>query len=182
MTILQSIPIWLLNGTLILGYLALDHLLLLVLCPALIWLGVSAPPEQHARHILIGSLALLTAAAAPAPVPLLLLILAIAGLAAIPFEHFNPPALRWTIARGLGLYSLIGLAFTGYQLWLASLPAGGDTLLERGQTYVSALAGIAVYAFPLGVLGWLAQKVWLHPPTPCSPGELITGVRTRRWQ
>jgi len=42
---------------------------------------------------------------------------------------------------------------------LAGQPAGGDTLLERGQTYVSALAGIAVYAFPLGFLGYLAQKV-----------------------
>jgi hypothetical protein len=69
---------------------------------------------------------------------------------------------RCTVARGLGLYSLIGLAFLVYQTWPAGQPAGADTLLERGQTYVSAVASIAVYAVPLGFLGYLAQKVGLH--------------------
>ena len=174
--------LWLLNGLLVLAYLAADHLLVLLLLPVLIWLVGNAPAEQRPRQILIGGLALITALLAPPPIPLLLLAMAVAGAAALPFEHFNRPALRWTIARGLGLYSLIGLAFLIYQTWLAGQPAGGDTLLERGQTYVSALAGIAVYAFPLGFLGYLAQKVWLHPPTAREPGDLITGVRTRRWR
>lgn len=47
MTTLQLIPLRMLNGTLILGYLALDHLRLLLLCPALIWPGAGAPPEQR---------------------------------------------------------------------------------------------------------------------------------------
>ena len=182
MPTLSLILLWLLNGLLILAYAAADHLLVLLLLPGLIWLAGSAPPEQGPRQILIGGLALVTALLAPPPIPLLLLVMALAGAAALPFEPFNRPALRWTVARGLGLYSLIGLAFLVYQTWLAGQPAGGDTLLERGQTYVSALASIAVYAFPLGFLGYLAQKVWLHPPTVRQPADLITGVRTLRWR
>jgi len=106
---------WLLNGLLVLAYIAADHLLVLLLLPILIWLAGNAPSEQRPRQILIGGLALVTALLAPLPISWLLLTMAVAGAAALPFEHFNRPALRWTIARGLGLYSLIGLAFLIYQ-------------------------------------------------------------------
>lgn len=140
MPTLSLILLWLLNGLLVLAYAAADHLLVLLLLPALIWLAGSAPPEQRPRQILIGGLALVAALLAPPPIPLLLLVMALAGAAVLPFEPFNRPALRWTVARGLGLYSPFGLAFLVYQTWLAGQPSGGDTLLERGQTYVSALA------------------------------------------
>jgi hypothetical protein len=65
------------------------------------------------------------------------------------------PALRCTVAHGLGLYSLIGLAFLVYHTWPAGQPAGADTLLERGQTYVSALAVSRSTLFP-----WVSSAIW----------------------
>jgi hypothetical protein len=53
---LSLILLWLLNGLLVLAYAAADHLLVLLLLPALIWLAGSAPPEQRPRQILIGGL------------------------------------------------------------------------------------------------------------------------------
>ena len=171
--------LWLLNGLLVLAYFLADHLLVVLLIPALTWLAATAPIEQRPTTTVASLLAILVAACAPAPVPVLLLLMAVIGIVAIPLEQFNPPALRWFIARGIALYSLLGLGFLAYQAYLAGLPTGGEDLLSQGRVYVSAIVGIAAYLFPLGCLAYLAQKILLHPPTRQSPGDLLLGVRTR---
>jgi hypothetical protein len=169
----------LLNGLLVLAYFVADHLLVCLLLPALVWLGATAPTEQRSAHALAATLALVSTAFTPAPVPLLLLLMTVFGMLACRYEQFSPAGLHWFVVRGLILYGLFGLGFLAYQAYLASTPAGGESLLDRGQTYLNVLVGVAAYVFPLGFLVYLLQKTLLHPPLPASPTDTITAIRTR---
>lgn len=170
---------WLLNGLLVVVYFILDHLAVALLIPVLVWLGLTAPREQRTWFVVAASGALLTAVIAPTPVPVLMLVLAAGGALAALAERFNPAAIRWLVTRGLALYALIGLAFVVYQTWMRGQAVGGESLFERGQAYIDVIAGIAVYAFPLGVLAWLAQTIFAHPPAPGRPADMLYTIRNR---
>jgi hypothetical protein len=171
--------LWALNGLLVGGYFILDHLVVALLIPVLVWLGATAPREQQKWFAVASGAALITSVIAPPPVPILMLVLAAGGALATLVERFNPTAIRWLVTRGLAFYSLIGLAFVAYQTWLGGQPAGGIGPFAGGQQYIDIIAGIAVYAFPLGVLGWMAQTIWAHPPTLGKPADMMYAIRNR---
>jgi hypothetical protein len=170
---------WLLNGLLVVVYFIVDHLAVALLIPVLAWLGVTAPREQQKWFAVAASGALVTAVLTPSPVPILMLILATGGALAAIAERFNPAAIRWLVTRGLALYSLIGVAFLAYQTWMRGQAVGGEGLFERGQAYIDVIAGIAVYAFPLGVLAWMAQAIFAHPPALGRPADMLYTIRSR---
>ena len=81
--------------------------------------------------------------------------------------------------RGLALYALAGLGFTLYRDLGLGESVLADPMMAQGANYLNAIIGIAMYVIPLGFLGMLAQAIWAHPPTPGTPSDLITKVRTR---
>jgi hypothetical protein len=169
--------LWLANGVLALVWLALDHLWVVLLVPALGYAVLQAPENQRTWTLGVAALSLAAGAVAPFPVALLLLVITLAGLLAARVEKVNPQNTHWTLVRGLGLYSLIGLGYTAYHAWL--LPAMTDPALQQGQAYLSAIAGVALYLFPLGVLALLAQGLFVHPPVQGEADELIYRFRSR---
>ncbi|HKZ86636.1 MAG TPA: hypothetical protein VJ793_23640 [Anaerolineae bacterium] len=171
--------LWVLNGLLVVVYFIVDHLAVALMIPVLVWLGVTAPREQQKWFAVAASGALVTAVIAPTPVPILMLVMAAGGALAAIVERFNPAAIRWLVTRGLAFYSLIGLAFMAYQAWLRGQPAGGMGPFAGGQQYIDIIASIAVYAFPLGVLGWMAQTIFAHPPTLAKPTDMMYAIRSR---
>ncbi|MFM8426397.1 MAG: hypothetical protein ACKOBL_14610, partial [Chloroflexota bacterium] len=54
-----------------------------------------------------------------------------------------------------------------------------DPAMVQGVNYLNMLIGIALYVFPLGFMGWVAQSIWAHPPAPGAPEDLISAVRSR---
>jgi hypothetical protein len=169
--------LWLANGVLALVWLALDHLWVVLLVPALGYAVLQAPENQRTWTLGVAALSLAAGAVAPFPVALFLLVITLAGLLAARVEKVNPQNTHWTLVRGLGLYSLIGLGYTAYHAWL--LPAMTDPALQQGQAYLSAIAGVALYLFPLGVLALLAQGLFVHPPVQGEADELIYRFRSR---
>lgn len=101
----------------------------------------------------------------------------LAGLVAKRLERLNPQNTHWTLVRGLGLYSLIALGYAAYRNWL--VPAMSDPALQQGQAYLSAIAGIALYLFPLGVLALLLQGLFVHPPVQGEADEIVYHFRSR---
>jgi hypothetical protein len=170
--------LWILNGLLVVVYFIVDHLAVALLIPVLVWLGVTAPREQQKWFAVASGAALITSVIAPVPVPILMLVMAAGGALASIVERFNPTAIRWLVTRGLAFYSLIGLAFVAYQTWLHGQSAGVGPF-AGGQQYIDIIAGIAVYAFPIGVLGWMAQTIWAHPPTLGKPADMMYAIRSR---
>jgi hypothetical protein len=51
--------------------------------------------------------------------------------------------------------------------------------MAQGVTDLNMLIGIALYVFPIGFMGWVAQSIWAHPPAPAAPEDLISAVRSR---
>lgn len=170
--------LWVLNGLLALAYLLYGRILALLLILPLSWLGVTGPGEHRPWVAAAAGLSMASAALAPQPVPLLTLIMAISGIIAILLERFNPIALRWRAAGGLALYALMGLGFTAYQM-LAPTWQIDSPLLTQGQTYLSVLISLAMWAYPLGYLALLAQSIWIHPPLAQSPETMIHTLRAR---
>jgi hypothetical protein len=169
--------IWLANGVLALLWLTFDHLTVVLLVPALGIAVLQAPANQQAWTLGVAVFSLVAGVAAPFPVALLLLVMTLAGLTAKRLEKLNPQNIHWTLVRGLGLYSLIGLGYTAYRAWF--VPTMSDPLLLQGQAYLSAIASIALYLFPLGVLAMLAQGLFVHPPIQGSADEIIYHFRSR---
>ncbi|MEW6287362.1 MAG: hypothetical protein AB1509_14155 [Chloroflexota bacterium] len=169
--------IWLANGVLALLWLTLDNLWVVLFVPALGAAVLQAPANQQAWTLGVAFLSLAAGVIAPFPVAMMLLAITLAGLAAKRLEKLNPQNIHWTLVRGLGLYSLIGLGYTAYRAWL--IPAMSDPALLQGQAYLSAIASIAVYLFPLGVLAMLAQGLFVHPPVQGDANEIIYRLRSR---
>lgn len=169
--------LWIANGFLALLWLTVDHLWVVLLAGALGVAVVQAPENQRAWTLGVAVLSLAAGVFAPFPVALLLLVIILAGLAAKRLERLNPQNTHWTLVRGLGLYSLIALGYTAYGNWL--LPAMTDPALQQGQAYLSAIASIALYLFPLGVLALMLQGLFVHPPVQGEADEIIYRYRSR---
>lgn len=179
MNLLLNAPIWIINGLLVLLYLAVEHwtaILLAGLCAVIL---LRAPGEQRPRTLGAMALALTTGFLAPFPVPFFLL--AIAGTAVImPFiEHYNQPAIQWQGVGALGLYALIGLGFSLWQTLRIGQTLASDPMMTQGSVYLNAIIGVAMYVFPIGFLAWSAKSIWAHPPAPGTPDQIINTVRTR---
>ncbi|MCX6068897.1 MAG: hypothetical protein NT121_24640 [Chloroflexi bacterium] len=172
-------PIWVLNGMLVLLYVAVDQWVFLVLAGLCAFILQRAPGEQRPRTIGALGLALAAGLLAPTPVPTFLLTIAGAAILMPHIEHYNRPAIQWQGVGAMGLYALIGL---GVGLW-RSLRLGealaSDPLMTQGSNYLNVIIGIALYIFPLGFLAWSAKSIWAHPPAPGSPDQIIRAVRTR---
>jgi len=165
--------LWVLNGFLATLYVLVGHAPGMLALLAAFAAAYTAPTEQR-RHA-VAAAALLGSAALASP-PLLAVFAALmAGLGAVAarLERFNPFALSWRVVGGLGLY---GMMLWGFALYRA---LGGFPDPELGVSYLDAIVRIAVYAYPLGFLALLAQALWVHPPLPANPEDLITTVRTR---
>lgn len=169
--------VWLVNGLLALLWLTVDHLWMVLLVPALGYAVLQAPETQRAWTLGVAVLCLAAGAAAPFPVALFLLVISGAGLLAVRLEKVTPQNTHWTLVRGLGLYSLVGLGYTAYRTWL--VPAMSDPALQQGEAYLSAIASIALYLFPPGVLALLAQGLFVHPPVQGQAEEIVYHFRSR---
>jgi len=179
MQVIFNTAIWIVNGFLILLYVALERwlfILLVVLCSAIL---LRAPAEQRPRTL--GAIALAMAAGILAPFPVPFFMLTISGTAVImPYiERYNRPAIQWQGVGALGLYGLIGLGFSFWQSLRLSQVLAADPMMTQGSVYLNAIIGIAMYVFPIGFLAWSAKSIWAHPPAPASPEQIITAIRTR---
>lgn len=172
-------PIWVLNGFLVLLYVAVDQWIFLVLAGLCTVILLRAPSEQRQRTL--GALGLALAAGLIAPVPVPYFLLAIAGAAIVmpQIEHYNRPAIQWQGVGALGLYALIGLGFSLWRSLRLGESMASDPLMAQGSNYLNVIIGIAMYIFPIGFLAWSAKSVWAHPPAPGTPGQIITTIRTR---
>lgn len=169
--------LWIANGFLALLWLLVQNLWVILLVAVLGYVTLHAPDNQRTWTLAVSLLSLLAGVIAPFPVALMLAVMALTGLLAVWLEKLNPHATHWTMVRGLGLYSLVGLGFTAYRVWV--LPAINDPTLVQGQVYLSAIASIALYLFPLGYLAMLAQGVFVHPPMQGDADEIIYTFRSR---
>lgn len=169
--------LWIANGCLALLWMMVEHLWVALLVPAQGAAVLQAPESQRAWTLGVADLALVAGVLAPFPVALLLLVMTLAGLLAVRLERLNPHTTHWTLVRGLGLYSLVGLGYTAYRAWF--VPAMTDPALQQGQVYLSAIASIALYLFPLGVLALLAQGLFVHPPVQNNADDIIYHFRSR---
>ncbi len=167
--------LWVLNGLLAVLYFLAEHWAPLLTLPPLLWLVATERVERRTRIAAAGALAWLAGAVAPSPVPYAALLMAWAAVAAVRFEKHDPLALRWSAARALGLYGLMGL---GFLAWRAAPLQAADPATAQGLLYVNAIIGIAMYAYPLGFLALVAQSAWVHPPMG-RPDETIATIRTR---
>lgn len=171
--------VWTVNGFLAILYYGVDHFLAIALIAAsgfLIWF---APREQRMWTTGSSLLAIAASLISPIPVPLFLLVMALAGQAALALELYNKAAQRWNVVRGQALYALAGLGFAAYRNLGLGDAVLADPMMTQGAGYLNALIGIAMYVIPLGYLAWLAQSIWAHPPSPGTPEEIVTQVRTR---
>ena len=167
--------LWVLNGFLAVLYFLAEHWAPLLTLPPLLWLLATDRPERRGRIAAAAVLAWLAGSVAPAPVPYAVLLMAWTAAGAVRLERHDPLALRWSAARALGLYGLMGL---GFLVWRAVPLQAADPATAQGLVYVNALIGIAMYAYPLGFLALMAQSAWVHPPMG-RPDETIATIRTR---
>ncbi|MFZ5884030.1 MAG: hypothetical protein ACOYYI_09650 [Chloroflexota bacterium] len=171
--------IWVVNGFLAILYSLADHVVALLFTAAATAFIVTTSAEQRAWALGAGVLSIAASLLAPAPVPVFLLVMILGGWAAVTLEKYNPPAQRWNVIRGLGLYAMAGLGFMIYRNFGLGESVLTDPMMSQGAGYLNALIGVAMYVIPLGFLAMLAQAIWAHPPAPGTPAELITKVRTR---
>jgi len=169
--------VWLANGVLGLVWLTVEHLWVVLLVPALGYAVLEAPESQRTWTLGVAVLSVVAGVMAPFPVAFLMLVMTAGGLVAKRLERLNPQNTHWTLVRGLGLYGLIALGFVAYRTWL--LPAMSDPALQQGQVYLSALASIALYLFPLGVLALMLQGLFVHPPVAGEADDLLFRYRSR---
>jgi hypothetical protein len=179
MNSLLNAPIWVLNGFLVLLYVAVEQWVFLVLAGLCTVILMRAPSEQRQRTL--GALALALAAGLIAPFPVPYFLLAIAGAAIVMphIEHYNRPAIQWQGVGALGLYALIGLGFSLWSYLRIGQSIASDPMMAQGSVYLNAIIGIAMYVFPIGFLAWSAKSIWAHPPAPGTPHEIINTIRTR---
>jgi len=172
--------IWILNGFLIIVYVAVENLHTILIAVSSIFFVISTPREHQRWAFGAAFVALVMSLIAPAPVPAFLLIMSLAGWLGLYLEQYNRVAQRWNIIRGQALYATAGLGFTAYRTFGLGSAMTGDPMMMQGASYLNGLIGIAMYVIPIGFLAWLAQSIWAHPPAPASPEELINTVRVRK--
>lgn len=179
METLLNLPVWLLNGFLVILYAAVERWVFLILAGLLVLVYLAAPVEQ--RPLTLGALGLALAAGLLAPNPIPFFLLAITGTAIVMgrVEKYNRPAVQWQAVQALGLYSLIGLGLTLALALGLDRSLSSDPLSAQGAGYLKAIAGIAMYAVPVMFMAWQAKSIWAHPPAPGTPKDILTTVRTR---
>ena len=171
--------LWVINGFLLIVYLAIQHVAAILLAVSTIMFVFHTPKEQRARVAGSSALAVVASMIALTPIPLFLLILSLAGWTGEWLEQYNKPAQRWNTVRALALYATAGLAYTAYHVFGWDQPLVSNPDLAQGASYINAIFGIAMYVIPLGFLVMLTQSIWAHPPAPGTPGDLIANIRTR---
>ena len=173
-----SLPfIWTLNGFLALIYLTLEHFPVALLAFPLFWLISTTEQSQRPWMMASGAMAMAASVVGTVAIGVWMLIMAASSTLVIRLEKFNPQTLRWRIAGGIALYSLIGLGASVYRMIAPSLMS--DAFFAQGQVYLSTIVGVATIIGPVGFMGMLAQSVWAHPPLEQSPEEMYSQIRTR---
>ncbi len=188
---LSHLLIYEVNGFLAMTYVLWEHLTAILTAGAMGSLIMGAPMAQRTWITITAILATLAALFAPPPVPLIMAVMALAGALAVWRDTFNPENLRWRITGGLALYALAALGYLAYSRYLDGVDAmtwaktlGGEgnaaAALAQGRAFVNTLATWGLWLIiPLGYFSLLAQSLFLHPPGPQEPGDLITTIRTR---
>jgi len=180
MDILTERLIWMINGFLIIVFSAVGNLYAILLAVSSLFFVSTAPREQRIWTIAASLMCVIASLLSPAPAPLFLLVMSAMGWGALYIEKFNRISQRWTAVRGQALYALLALGYAAWRaMGLGAAPVTGDPALAQGLGYLNMLAGIALYVYPIGFMGWVAQSIWAHPPSPSSPEDLITQVRAR---
>ena len=179
------------NGFLALIYVLWEHITAILTAAAMSYLILGAPHAQRTWLITTAILAVLATFLAPAPVPLIMAGMALAGALAVWRDTFNPENLRWRLNGGLALYALSALGYLAYSHYLDGVDAmtwaktlGGEgqaaAALAQGRAFVNTLATWGLWLIiPLGYFSLLAQSMFVHPPGPQTPSDLITTIRTR---
>jgi len=179
------------NGLLALLYVLWEHLTALVTAGAMAYLILGAPSAQRTWIMATAVMAVLATLFSPPPVPLIMAVMALAGAIAVWRDTFNPQNLRWRLTGGLALYALAALGYLAYSRYLDGVDAmtwaktlGGQgqaaAALAQGRAFVNTLATWGLWLIiPLGFFSLLAQSMFVHPPGPQQPDELITTIRTR---
>ena len=182
--------VWFINGILAVVYTLLENVLIMALIPPMAWLAITAKQEHRPWIGATGALAVLAAFVVPAPVPMILALMAWAGAIAVRMDRFNPTALRWRVNGGLALYALAALGFAAYAAYTSRLSpstwagvvASGEAaaIVAQGRSFLNVIAVWGLWIIiPLGYLALLVQGIFVHPPTPARPSELIHAVRAR---
>lgn len=189
----MSLLLWLtwgVNGLLAVAYTLVDHVAALLVLPALGWLGASAPREHRPWVAAAAALSVLAALLVPAPAPVILAVMAWAGALAVRLDGFNPTGLRWRVNGGLALYALAALGFALYagytsrldpRAW-AGVVASGEaaSVVAQGRSFLNTIAVWGLWVIlPLGYLALLLQGIFVHPPSPGAPADIIHAVRAR---
>ena len=169
--------LWTLNGFLTLVYLMLEHLAVALLVFPLFRLISTTEKSQRPWMMASGAMAMAASMFGTLAIGVWMLIMAATSTLVIRLEKFNPQTLRWRIAGGIALYSLIGLGASVYRMIAPSLMS--DAFFAQGQVYLSTIVGVATIIGPVGFMGMLAQSVWAHPPLEQSPEEMYSQIRTR---
>ena len=179
------------NGFLALIYVLWEHAAAIVTAGAMGYLILTAPEVQRLWITVTAVMAVLAALFTPPPVPLIMAVMALAGSIAVWRDNFNPDNLRWRATGGLALYALAALGYLAYSRYLDGVDAmtwaktlGGEgqaaAALAQGRAFVNTLATWGLWLIiPLGFFSLLAQSMFVHPPGPQGPGEVITTIRTR---
>jgi len=172
-------------------YVLWEHITALLTAGAMASLILSAPPAQRTWIATTAVLAVLATLFSPPPVPLIMAVMALAGALAVWRDTFNPENLRWRLTGGLALYALAALGYLAYSRYLDGVDAmtwaktlGGQgqaaAALAQGRAFVNTLATWGLWLIiPLGFFSLLAQSMFVHPPGPQQPDDLITTIRTR---
>jgi len=170
--------IWLLNGLLVIFYVMLKHILALLIIPALTLLTADIEENRRPWMMAAGLLSVVAAIFSSLIIGVWLILMAYGSILAILVEKFNRPELRWRVVGGLTAYGLIAVGVLIYQELTPVLAAESDMFVQ-GQTYLDIIISVGVWGLPAAFLGFLVQRVLVHPPEPQAPGKTITQIRTR---
>ncbi len=178
------------NGLLALVYVLWEHGVSILTAGAMAYFTLTAPQAQRVWITATAVMAVLATLFTPPPVPLILTVMTLAGAIAVWRDTFNPDNLRWRLIGGLALYSLAALGYLAYSHYLDGVDAmtwaktlGGEgaaaATLAQGRAFVNTLATWGLWLIiPLGYFSLLAQSMFVHPPGPQEPHDLITTIRT----
>ena len=173
--------VWVINGFLVTLYLAVDHILVILLTISVTAFAFHAPKEHRNWAIGAGALAILASFFSPQPVPALMLAMSGVGWVVQYLEQYNRTAQRWNTIKGVIVYSLLGLTYTVVLVSGYLDPAHySDPMMVQGMGYMATIATIAMFVTPFVFIGMAVQTTVALPPAPGgSPEQLITRVRTR---
>lgn len=174
-----DLPVWVLNGFLVLLYVAFERLAFLLQVGLSVALFSLARPEYRQSTFATLGLALVAGLFTPFPVPMFLSLMTASAFFVTYTEKYDPAAAFWNAVQNLGIYSGAGLLYAvwrsfGYQYF----SAGADPAIAQGLGYLTTISGIGMIVLPVGFMGWAAKNLWAHPPAIGTPAEIFD-IRTR---